>query len=83
MEFDLAESVNCTEDYFRIFDSVSSADKDKSLLRHCGNHLPNRTRYESSANNMLLSLITSQAPSSTSKGFKVNYTTVIRISHTH
>lgn len=66
---------NCSLDGFLIYDS-EFANSNKLLLKHCGNHMPNQTKYTSTDNKMLVVFYSDASIGG--RGFKANYSMVTK-----
>lgn len=73
MDFDTENRRNCELDEFMIY-NTDTEDDDNILLKHCGEHLPNKTTYYSTGSKVLIKFSTDS--SITGRGFKLNYTMV-------
>ncbi|XP_046746260.1 cubilin-like [Diprion similis] len=67
LDFDLASTTNCSDDYFKIYDG--STRDSRLLATHCDNRLP--PSYISSSNSLLVVMRTD--PYIQAKGFKARY----------
>lgn len=68
MDFDLEDSVNCTNDYLEVSDPIFNT----VLWRGCGNQMPNQTIFKSQRNELNVKLKTNDMDNA--KGFIGNFT---------
>lgn len=75
LDFDILtdDDKNCTKNYVQVFDGESI--NSPSLLKHCGNMIPNPKNLFSTSNVMTVRL-RSEAQLYTAKGFLANYSIV-------
>ncbi|WAR06635.1 CUBN-like protein [Mya arenaria] len=76
-DFDVeGASSDCRYDYVAVYDGPSIDATE--LMKHCGNSLPNSTRYRSLSNQLYIRMKTDGSVSR--RGFRANYTTDVSLS---
>lgn len=73
MDFSIEDSSSCMHDKLTIYDGDEKLNHRK-ILEHCGENLPAIRKHTTTTNQLLINFQTDSSVSS--KGFKMNYTTV-------